>query len=67
MRSAEINRLNIAYAKTLRMLDLVDRFDPVTEIVAKKVINVGTPRSKGGRNGHCAHEYRNIEKLLFVP
>lgn len=42
MESAEIDRLNVAYAKALRMLDLVDRNDPVTEIVAEKVIEVGT-------------------------
>jgi hypothetical protein len=42
MESAEIKRLNIAYAKALRMLDLVDRSDPITELVAKKVIEVGT-------------------------
>ena len=42
MESAEIKRLNSAYAKALRLLDLVDRSDPVTEIVANKVIEVGT-------------------------
>jgi hypothetical protein len=41
MESAEIKRLNSAYAKALRMLDLVDRRDPVTEMVAKKVVDVG--------------------------
>ncbi len=40
--SAEINRLNDAYAKTLRMLDLVDRDDPLTDLVAKKVVDFGT-------------------------
>lgn len=40
--TAEINRLTAAYAKALRMLDLVDRNDPVAEIVAKKVVEVGT-------------------------
>jgi hypothetical protein len=42
MGSAEINRLNLAYARALRMLDLVDRDDPVTDIVAEKVVEVGT-------------------------
>ena len=42
MGSAEIKRLNSAYAKALRMLDLVDRMDPIAEIVANKVIEVGT-------------------------
>jgi hypothetical protein len=40
MGSADINRLKIAYAKALRMLDLVDRGDPVTENVAKEVVDV---------------------------
>ena len=42
MESAEMKRLNSAYPRALRMLDLVDRRDPVTEMVAKKVIDVGT-------------------------
>jgi hypothetical protein len=42
MGSAEINRLNVAYARALRMLDLVDRDDPVTDIVAEKVVEVGS-------------------------
>jgi hypothetical protein len=42
MGSADINRLNVAYAKALRMLDLVDRSDPIAGIVAKKVIEVAT-------------------------
>jgi hypothetical protein len=41
MESAEVNRLNVAYAKALRMFGLVVRSDPVTEIVAQKVIEVG--------------------------
>ena len=42
MESAEIKRLNCAYGKALRILELVDRRDPVTEMVAKKVIDVGS-------------------------
>src|SRR6516225_5985364 len=37
----EVSRLVAAYERTLRALDLVDRHDPVTEIVAKKVIEIG--------------------------
>jgi hypothetical protein len=37
----EVSRLVVAYERTLRALDLVDRHDPVTEIVAKKVIEIG--------------------------
>jgi hypothetical protein len=42
MESAEIKRLNSAYAKALRVLHLVDRRDPATEMVAKMVLDVGT-------------------------
>ena len=36
-----VDRLVAAYQRTLRSLDLVDRHDPVAEIVAKKVIEIG--------------------------
>jgi hypothetical protein len=36
----EIGRLNRAYSFTLRSLSLVDRNDPVCEIVARKVMEV---------------------------
>ena len=39
-----ISRLIAAYEQTLLALDLVDRNDPISEIVAKKVIEIG----KGG-------------------
>ena len=42
MRSADIHRLNLAYAKALRMLHLIDREDPLTEIIARNVVEVGT-------------------------
>ena len=37
----EAERLDRAYLYTLRSLYLVDRNDPVTEIVAKAVIEIG--------------------------
>ncbi|MGY3610606.1 MULTISPECIES: hypothetical protein [unclassified Bradyrhizobium] len=37
----EIERLNSAYRRALRSLGLVDRNDPITEIVAKKIIEIG--------------------------
>jgi hypothetical protein len=37
----EVERLNRAYRYALRSLQLVDRVDPITEIVAKKIIEVG--------------------------
>jgi len=38
---ADVERLNRAYAFTLGSLSLVDRNDPLTEIVARKVIEIG--------------------------
>jgi hypothetical protein len=43
----DVERLNRAYSYALRSLHLVDRNDPITEIVAKKVIEVG---AKGVRD-----------------
>jgi hypothetical protein len=37
----EIAILTDAYERTLRALSLIDRNDPITEIVAKKVIELG--------------------------
>jgi hypothetical protein len=37
----DIERLNKAFTVTLRSLSLVDRNDPLTEIVARKVIEIG--------------------------
>jgi hypothetical protein len=37
----EIERLGKAYELTLRALGLKDRSDPITQIVAEKIISVG--------------------------
>jgi hypothetical protein len=37
----DIKVLNDAYENTLRALYLVDRNDPLTEIVAKKIVEIG--------------------------
>jgi len=37
----EVKRLSRAYDCALRSLHLVDRNDPVTKIIAKKVIEIG--------------------------
>jgi hypothetical protein len=47
----DVERLNRAYSYALRSLHLVDRNDPITEIVAKKVIEVG---AKGVRRRETA-------------
>ncbi len=39
--SEEVERLDQAYRYALRSLDLVDRDDPIAEIVAKTVIGIG--------------------------
>jgi hypothetical protein len=41
LEDAEIERLNLAYRRALRLLHLVDRNDPIGEIIAMKVIEVG--------------------------
>jgi hypothetical protein len=41
----EIKRLNAAYAYALRSLSVVDRGDPLTEMLARKIIEVGTTES----------------------
>ena len=37
----QISRLSEAYERTLRTLSLVDRNDPITEMIAKKIIEIG--------------------------
>ena len=37
----EVARLVMAYEETLRALRLVDRTDPITELVAQKIIEIG--------------------------
>jgi len=38
----KVERLNRAYSYALRKLRLVDRDDPIVDIIAKKIIEVGT-------------------------
>jgi len=40
LSAEEVERLNRAFTFALRAMDLVDRNDPVCEIVAKKVIEI---------------------------
>jgi hypothetical protein len=37
----DIERLVMAYEQTLRELGLKDRSDPITQLIAKKIIEVG--------------------------
>jgi hypothetical protein len=41
MEPEQISRLSEAYEQTLRTLCLVDRNDPLTELIAKKIIEIG--------------------------
>jgi hypothetical protein len=41
MGPEQISRLSEAYEQTLRTLSLVDRNDPITEMIAKKIIEIG--------------------------
>jgi hypothetical protein len=37
---AEISRMTAAYEQTLRTIGLVDRNDPIAEMIAKKIIEI---------------------------
>jgi hypothetical protein len=41
MGPEEISRLSTAYEQTLKALCLKDRNDPLTEMIAKKIIEIG--------------------------
>jgi hypothetical protein len=37
----DVSRLTTAYEATLKALDLIDRSDPITELVARKIVEIG--------------------------
>jgi len=41
LRTDEIENLNSAFKQALRSLHIVDRDDPLAEIVARKIIEIG--------------------------
>ncbi len=41
LQPEEVKRLELAYKHALRSLSLLDRDDPLTRILAKKIIEVG--------------------------
>jgi hypothetical protein len=41
----EVARLNAAYTYALHSLNLVDRNDPITEMLARKIIEIGAIES----------------------
>lgn len=67
--------LSDAYERTLRKLNLVDRRDPITEMMAKKIIELG---QRGVREAKQLSELaikelgtrariRSISSLLYIP
>ena len=40
LKAEEVDRLKLAFNRTLRSLHLVDRDDPIAELIAKKVIKI---------------------------
>ena len=59
----EIRLLNEAYKRALRGLHLVDRNDPLTEMVAKKIIEV----NQGGINDPAQISQRWTSERQAVP
>ena len=49
MGPEEIDRLSAAYEQALKALSLKDRNDPLTEMIAKKIIEIGQTASKSPR------------------
>lgn len=47
--AGEIARLSTAYEEALRMIGVKDRNDPLTELIAKKIIESARPASKTRR------------------
>jgi hypothetical protein len=56
-RPEEVERLNRAFALALDLLGLVDRNDPICELVARKIIEVGA---------RDTHEPEEIAKLAVA-
>jgi hypothetical protein len=55
----QVTRLNAAYERALRALYLVDRNDPLTEIIAKKIIEI----SQTGISDPAQISQRAVEDL----
>lgn len=59
----KVERLNRAYSYALHKLRLVDRNDPIVDIIAKKIIEVGARQS---RNAIC-NRHRIQQKKPAAP
>ena len=53
----EIAKLNAAYSYALRELSLVDRNDPLTEMLARKIIEVGETETDPAKISQMAVVY----------
>ena len=53
----EIAKLNAAYSYALRELSLVDRNDPLTEMLARKIIEVGATETDPAKISQMALVY----------
>ena len=58
-RPSDVERMTSAYEDTLRFLGVVDRNNPVTEIIARKIIEV----AQSGELDALAIRTRAIEQL----
>jgi hypothetical protein len=53
----EVARLNAAYSDALRSLSLVDRNDSLTEMIARKIIEVGATETDPAKISQMAVRY----------
>ena len=53
MGPEEIGRLEAAYEQTLRTIGLKDRNDPITEMIAKKIIEIAQTGVRDRRRFHA--------------
>jgi hypothetical protein len=56
----EAARLVAAYERALDQLDLKDRNDPVTNLVAKKIIDIGANADGSSPETICAAALKNL-------
>ena len=56
MGPEEIAVLAEAYEHTLRKLNLVERSDPVTQLIAKKIIEIGQRRAQSAKTFRTHYE-----------
>jgi hypothetical protein len=57
LTAEEIKRLNRAFTFALRSLSLVDRNDPLTEMIARKIIEVGAAETDPAKISQIAVLY----------